>query len=199
MAEGAQEAECKVTRDFIRHIANKVFAEALNKIPASVVSELRKRLGRLEDKFDFSVYGGKPERLSEALSSTEWRDIVDYAEKSNVLWVLRNILEEAAKAYRDQCPQLYEKIMSELELVVRREGGKAAAEEELTPEVVYRTLKYRGYKVTLANENEILVEESGITAKLTVENGRITYEICRKGKASTIEGLLIKIEKLREI
>ena len=190
----ADRVECDVSQDFIRHISNRVFAEAIKKIPASAVSELRKRLGRLEDKYDFSLYGGRPERLAEALSSPEWRDLVDYAEKTNVSWVLAEILKRALEAYKG-CPSVAEKIRAELERLTRKEGEE---EEELSLEQVFRDLRFRGFKVS-REQDRLLVDEGNITVELSVVGGVIEYSICKQGKTSTLDGLLARIEKMREL
>ncbi|MCE4628110.1 MAG: hypothetical protein F7C34_03055 [Desulfurococcales archaeon] len=186
---------CKARKDFVRHIANKIIASAMDKLPASVLGEIRKRLGRLEDKYDFSVHGGRPERLAEALSSDEWNDLVEYAEKSGALWVLRRILEEAAEAYKD-CPRVYEKIAAELERLQGVEEG--TPREELTIDKLERELKYRGFRVE-RKRDKIIVDEGNITAELSLEEGLITYRVCKEGKAHTLDGVLVRIEKLREL
>jgi len=191
----ADQEACRARKDFVRHIANKIIASAMEKLPASVLGEIRKRLGRLEDRYDFSVHGGRPERLAEALSSDEWRDLVEYAEKSGALWVLRRILEEAAEAYRD-CPRVYEKIVSELERLQGAEEG--APREELTIEKLVRELKYRGFRVE-RKRDKVVVDEGNIIAELYLEDGLIAYRVCKEGKAHTLDGVLVKIEKLREL
>ncbi len=190
-------AKCNATKDFLRHIANKVFAEALEKLPSSVVTEFRKRLGRLEDKYDFSIYGGRPERLAEALSSPEWRELVEYAEKSNVVWLIRKILEKAAEAYKDTCPTVYEKIQAERSRLARMEEKEGV--EELTSDELYRALKYKGYRVEVGQDGDIFVSETNVSARLKVANGMIEYEICRTGKSSSIDSILIKIDKIKEL
>ena len=190
--------ECKVERDFLRQIADKVFAEALSRVPMSIVSELRKRLSRLEDTYDFSKFGGRPERLAEALSSQEWSDIVEYAEKSNVLWIIRKILEKAAESYRDGCPRVYERIRQELDRLARREARSEG--EEITLDVIYRGLKVRGYRVEYSeNKDEVIIDEGTIEARISVSDGMLSYEICKRGKATTLEGVIAKINKIREI
>jgi hypothetical protein len=188
------ENECKPSKDFIRHIANKVFAEAIEKIPSNMVAELRKRLGRLEDKYDFSLFGGRPERLADALSSPEWRDLVDFAEKMNVTWVLRTILERALEAYKD-CPVVYERITLELEKLSKSESQKP---EEISAQSLCRALKYRGYKCEL-QDDKIVFEEPNIKVVLRVSNGSIHYEICKTGRTLNIDGVLVRLEKIREL
>ncbi len=186
-------ARCDAGEDFIRHIANKVFADALKKIPASAVTELRKRLGELEDKYDFSIYGGRPERLAEALSSPEWRDLVEYAEKMNVTWVLAEILKRAEEAY-EGCTRVAEKIRAEFS----RLGRKEVEVEEITLEKLFRDLKYRGFRV--AHENDkIVIDEGNVVVEIGIEDGMIVYNICKAGKTSSLDGLIVRINKMREI
>jgi hypothetical protein len=188
--------ECSLKKDFIRNIANKVLADALDKIPASAMSELRKRLGRAEDKHRFTIFGGNPANLEKYLKSGEWKDLVDYAEKTNVVWVLRRILEEALKEYEANCPQVAKTIREELEKLESREKGET---QEITLDSVYRMLKFSGYKVEFSKEDEIIVDEPNIKVTLTVKSGKIDYTICKSGKVGSVEALLAKIEKIREI
>jgi hypothetical protein len=187
------EVACQVNRDFIRHIANKVFAEAVEKIPSNIVAELRKRLGRLEDKYDFSIFGGRPEKLADALSSPDWRDLVDFAEKMNMTWVIRVILERALEAYKD-CPMVYDKIREEL---AKLSESKSERSEEISLQSICRSLKYRGYKCEI-HDDKIILEEPNIRVSISISNGNMAYEICRHGKTTSLDSILIRVEKLRE-
>ncbi|MEB3845315.1 MAG: hypothetical protein LRS48_06545 [Desulfurococcales archaeon] len=188
--------ECNVQVDFTRHIVNKILSENIEKIPASALSELRKRLGRAEDKYRYSIYGGDPSRLHDFLKSQDWRDLEDYAEKMNIEWVLIAILKRAYEKYKDACPSLAEAIRIELDrLENKAKGGKG---EEITAEAVYRKLKFEGYKVDMNNDT-IIINEPFLTAELRVVGGRIEYTICRKGKAGTLDAVLAKIEKIKEL
>ncbi len=191
--------ECYVKKDFIRNIANKVLAEALEKIPASAMSELRKQLGRAEDKYKFTVYGGNPLNLIKYFDSDEWKDLVDYAERTNILWVLEKILASLINEYKSQCPQVVERAKEELEKLKSKIGGEVT-EGDLTIDVLYRTLKFAGYKVEYVEPgDEIEVKEPFLTVRLAVKEGKIEYTICKQGKVTTLDAVMTKINKIREL
>ncbi len=190
--------ECYVKKDFIRNIANKILAEALEKIPASAMSELRKQLGRAEDKYRFTVYGGDPRNLVKYLESNDWRELVEYAEKSNILWVLEKILAKLIEEYNNTCPEVVEHARKELKKLQDKTSGKKT--EDISIDVIYRTLKFAGYKVEYIDaEDAVEVKEPYLTVRIYVKEGKIEYTICKSGKAPTLEGIMVKINKIREL
>ncbi len=187
--------QCKTRRDFTRHIVNKILAEAIEKIPASAMSELRKRFGRAEDKYRFTIYGGNVLKLIDFFRSSDWRDLVDYAKKMNVEWIIKKILEETIREYSYECPEVAEAARLELS---KLEASGSKREPDLTAETLYRKLKYAGFKVEAEND-EIVVEEPYLTVKLKVAGSKIEYTICKSGKTTTVESILTKIEKIKEL
>ncbi len=192
-----QEAtRCRPKKDFIRHIVNHVLAEAADKIPVPVFNDLRAAFSRAEDKFRFALFGGDPARILDYLQSDDWKNLVEYAKSFNVEWVLISILESLYNAYREDCPQVAEAARSIAEKL-RKEESKTG--QLLTPDVVLRTLRIRGYKVERGPGGTVVVEGVNFRAELEIVDGVINYTICRTGKTTTIEGVEAKMKKISEI
>lgn len=133
------EAACRAKRDFLRHIAMPHIAEALALIDqgkalqpkgkgqqdtkqlrakvTGLLSEVKRRLSSAEVSYNFSIYGGQPERLASYLSGPEWDQVVrdvlielkgEPDALSLVIDVLRNILTSTAESYGGSCPQVEE-------------------------------------------------------------------------------------------
>ena len=58
MAGESTNKACNPTKDFLRHIANPIISLNTGKLALSVVDDIKKRLGRAEDKYRFSIYNG---------------------------------------------------------------------------------------------------------------------------------------------
>ncbi len=192
----AEGVECRITKDPLRHVINRVLSEIARKIPVSVFNDIKKALGRAEDKYRFSIYGGNPLNLLVYLESEDFRDLVTTAYSLQVDWVIKEILEALADEYRVSCPQIAEKALEVLKSV---EEGKPVGREELTPETVYRRLRLMGFNPEMDESGAIRFEAPGASVTLTVKDGMIHYTICKKGKVHTVEGLTIKLEKIGEI
>ncbi|MGC9071645.1 MAG: hypothetical protein ACP5HK_02980, partial [Acidilobus sp.] len=89
---------CNVKRDFLRHIAMPKIAEALvnvdlkkaievkgkstydvkqlNAKVSGVLNDMKRRLSLAETSYNFSAYGGHPERLASYLGSPEWDELI---------------------------------------------------------------------------------------------------------------------------
>ncbi len=191
-------AECRASKDFLRHIANRVIAKNTAKIPLPVVSDIRKALGRAEDKFKFSVFGGDPSRLVDYLDSSEFQDLVELLRAHQLEWVLIEILEELAREYEDSCPLVAERARSAAD-EIKRNPAERLKKEALDLDYIYRSLKVRGYKVEKSEEGYITLEEPGLNARIRVADGVIEYHICRQGRAHSLEAVIAKIEKILEI
>ncbi|MEB3774546.1 MAG: hypothetical protein GSR86_06455 [Desulfurococcales archaeon] len=189
------ENACSPDKDFLRHIANKVLSENINKIPANIIDDIRKQLGRGEDKYKFTIFGGNPARLADYLDSEDWRDLVDLAKNLHLEWLLREILERLEEEYRSTCPMVAEKARAAAE----RLAEAKEEEKKLDRDSVFRGLKYAGYKVELTKEGAIEVEEPNIKVRIEIVNNKIHYTICKEGTASTIDAIMARIEKIREI
>jgi len=188
--------DCRIDRDPLRHVINRVLSETAKKIPVSVFNDIKKALGRAEDKFRFSIYGGNPLNIVSYLESEDFRDLVNTAYSLQVDWVIKEILAALVDEYRVSCRRIAEKAEEALKQV---EEGKPAAREELTPEAVYRRLRLMGFNAEMDEAGVVRFESSGTSVTLTLKEGMIHYTICRKGKVHTIEGLILRIEKLGEL
>lgn len=190
---------CSPRRDFVRHIANRVIAESSGRIPVNIVEELKARLARAEDKFKFSIFNGDPSRIADFLSSEEWADLVEYARNLHAAWVLEAVLKELSEAYKEECPSVAEKAM---EAVGALSKHKAEIVGELTLDSVARKLRFYGYRVEVGEEDGreyIEFEEPLVKVRIHVSEGKISYTICREGKASTVDALIAVMQKIREL
>ncbi len=188
---------CTPKKDFMRHIVNHVLSDIAGRLPITVFNELRSRLSRAEEKYKFSVFGGDPIRLKDYLESSDFEDLIIYAKSMEASQVIAMILKELIKAYREQCPivsQIAEKVLMKVEKFEESEKAK------ITPEVVYRAMKMRGYKADIDTEQGIVtVSGPNFSLEVRIVNGSIKYIICREGKTTNINALISKIEKLREL
>lgn len=193
-----EEAEkCRRGRDFLRHIVNHVLSETADKIPLSVFNEIRNRFSRAEETYRFTKFGGNPIRLKDYLESPEFQSLLAYAKAMNAQWVIERILEATIREYRDLCPSIAE--TAERILEEARKQVEEAGKTKLSPEVVYRTLKMKGYKATLRDDGVVFIEGTNFTVTLKVTESTISYTICREGKATNLASIEAKIEKIREL
>ncbi|MEB3851623.1 MAG: hypothetical protein LRS49_03440 [Desulfurococcales archaeon] len=195
MAEGAR---CEPSRDFLRHIANKVISENTAKIPIPIINDIRKALGRAEDKYKFSIFGGNPLRIRDYLKSQDFMDLVEQLSAHQLTWVLEKIIEALADEYSDTCPPVAEEAKRILE-EIKKSPKERKDRDKMDQDIIYRTLKLHGYKVERDDSGSILIDEPGIRARIRVVNGVIEFQICRLGRASTLEALLARLEKIREL
>ena len=185
----------------MRQIVNRVIAESSGRVPVSVIEDMKSRFARAEDRFGFSSFGGDPSRIADFLSSEDWADLVEYAKNVNALWVLEAILRRLEEEYRDICPPVASKALEALEALGRGAAVKGP-EGELTLDSIVRRLKFHGLKVEVRREGEreyAFVEQPLLKLKLYVSEGKISYEICKEGKASTVDALLAVMQKVREL
>ncbi len=194
MAEG----RCEPSKDFLRHIANKVISENTAKIPLPVINDIRKALGRAEDKYKFSIFGGNPLMLKDYLSSQEFQDLVELLRVHNLTWVIEKILDGLLEEYKESCPEVAEAAKRALE-EIRRSPRERRDKERVDLDIMYRMLKLHGYKVERSEEGYLIVDEPGIRVRVSVANGVVEYQICKLGRAQTLEAVLAKLEKIREI
>lgn len=186
-------------KDFLRQIVNRVIVEASGKIPVNVIEDLKTRFARAEDKFGFSSFGGDPGRLVNFLSSEDWADLVEYAKNLNALWIIEAILKRLKEEYEDTCPQVASKAGEVLEGLSR---GVTVTGEELTLDAIVRRLKFHGLKVEVKKEGGreyAIVEQPLVKLKLYVSEGKISYEVCKEGKASTVDAVIAVLQKVREL
>ncbi|MEN2999831.1 MAG: hypothetical protein ABDH61_04575 [Acidilobaceae archaeon] len=188
--------KCAVRKDFLRHIVNRVLMDYADRLPARVLEDIKERMGRGEDKYNFGIYGGNPEKIVDYLSSEEWADLVKHMRSLGMTGVLEAILRRLAEEYRD-CPPVSAKA---LELAERL---------EVTPEVprvteaqVLNRLQLEGLKPELVEREEgrvIVVKDAVTTLEITLSEGVISYTMCKKGKSATLETVLALFQRLREL
>ncbi|GBF09763.1 hypothetical protein apy_14880 [Aeropyrum pernix] len=188
---------CRPSRDFLRYIANRVIARYAAKLPASVVEDIRDMLGRGEDKYRFSIYGGDPRNIVKYFDSEEWRDLVEYAANTGALSMLMEILDALAAEYRRECPEVAEAAEREVERLKAGEE-KLGRREELSLERIYRMLSLAGYRVE-SKDGTLEVDEGLIKLIIKLEGQTLEYTICKSGRSKTLEGVLSKLSKIREL
>ena len=113
--------------DFLRHIVNRILAERKD-MPRQVDSDVRKFVGRAEDKYHFSMYGGDPSRLAEYLLSPDFEDLVNLLKGAGLIEVAEEILEKTIENYKE-CPEVVR--AAEMRLKQIREGGVEGSDEAL--------------------------------------------------------------------
>ncbi|MCE4601834.1 MAG: hypothetical protein F7B18_01480 [Desulfurococcales archaeon] len=186
--------QCSPDKDFLRHIVNRVLADYAEKVPSNVIDDIRKHIGRAEDRYRFTIFGGDPRKLAEYLDSEEWSDLMEYLKNLHMEWILKAVLEKLAEEYRQSCPQIASKAIDSISKMESR-----GEERKLDRDTVYRSLKYAGYRVEIAKDGSIEVTETNIKVRIEVSNGKIHYTICKDGTATTLDAILTRIEKLREL
>ncbi len=194
---GVNSGECKPSKDFLRHIANRVIAEYASKLPSSTVEEIRRMLGEAEDRFKFTIYGGDPYRLIAFFDSEEWRNLVVYAKNTHSEELLKAILARLGEEYSSECSVVAERAAEEAERIEKNLVERAS--EELSPERIARRLKLMGYRVDVGEDGAISVDDGVIKVRIKVESGVLKYVLCREASAKTLDGVLAKMEKIREI
>ncbi|MCX8195584.1 MAG: hypothetical protein N3F67_00645 [Acidilobaceae archaeon] len=190
--------ECRARKDFLRHIANRVFMNYADRTPVRLMEEIKERLARGEDKYKFSVYGGSPERLADFLSSEEWADIVKFAKNVGLSPLVQDILKRLAEEYRD-CPQVASRA---LEALSKLEKGTAPEEPKITLSQLVNKLELYGLRPEVVEREEgsvIIVRDAIVSLELSVSEGMISYTISKRGKASTFEAVLAVLQKVREL
>lgn len=191
---GREGLSCLPRKDFIRQIANRVLAESAGKISISILGDLKERLVRGEDKYGFSAYGGDPARIIEYLESDDWASLVDYARNLHVEWVLEKLMLELAREYSEDCSEVAKIALKRAEEI----RAKGPLQEALSIEKAERLLKLHGYNVQVQG-NKLEFEEPFIKVRLELTGVGINYQICKAGKASSINAVLSKLEKIREM
>jgi len=113
-------------KDFLRHIVNRVLASP--DAPKQIVDDIRRLVGRAEDKYKFHAFGGDVRRLADYIRSREFEDLIMVAKSDRSgkgVEILRRILEEAKKAYSD-IPEVVQAIEERLKQL---EAGEAEVGE----------------------------------------------------------------------
>jgi hypothetical protein len=162
--------------DFLRHIVNRVLA-SLN-VPAQYIDDIRRAVGRAEDKYHFDAFSGDVRRLAEYLKSKDFDELIMQVKAENkaiLLEALRKILEEARKAYSD-IPEVVEAIDARLKELETGEREETAKKLEAVEAILHDVAK-QGFKIEFKrNENKLLVTYGDkLNASVTYDEKRRSY------------------------
>ncbi|NPA04813.1 MAG: hypothetical protein GXO09_01780 [Crenarchaeota archaeon] len=181
--------------DFLRQIVNRVLAES--QLPRQVVEDVRRMVGRAEDKYKFSAFGGDIRRLADYISSREFDDLVNLLKGADALNVLIEILERAKEAYRDY-PEVVKAIEERLEEI----KGKAEKTEEKI-DAAYKALKdleEKGLQVKKTNSEILISYPPLLDAKVTYDKSKkvfiVEYKIEGRVQAESATGLYDAVKRL---
>jgi len=184
--------------DFLRHIVNRVLASS--KVSQQIIDDIKKAVGRAEDRFKFDAFSGDVRRLADYIRSKDFNDLVNILKSTpEGMDVLRRILEEAKKAYSD-IPEVVEAIDKKL-----KELGEPIREETREEQPIRKLaekLQEKGFKIIRADEREALIDASRDSKRIRilrvrVRDSGITADIEAYGLSAANEDELVdKILKL---
>ncbi len=89
-------------KDFLRHIVNYILAST--DVPRQVAEDIKRLVGKAEDKYKFDAFSGNPQMLATYLRSADFDDVIAAARSDSsgrAVKALKAILEEAMQAYAD--------------------------------------------------------------------------------------------------
>ena len=181
--------------DFLRQIVNPILAKHSVRLPRQVVDDIRKSIGRAEDRYKFSSYGGDMSKLADYLRSKDFDEVISIVKGVDAMNVLVEILEMARDAYRE-----YPEVVKAIEERIEELKGKATKEEERidaalnvlksleelgvsikrkgnTIELTYQP--YFEAKVAYDKDKRLFVLEYNLTGKLTAESAGTMYDFIR--------------------
>ncbi len=145
-------------KDFMRHIVNRVLASS--KLPRQVVDDIRRAIGRAEDKYKFHAFGGDVRRLADYLRSRDFDDLIQLVKsvrtekgEESAAEVLKRILLEAREAYKD-IPEVVQAIDERLKELEAEETGKKSPLELLYDSL--QELSKEGASVELDRERGVV-------------------------------------------
>ncbi len=180
--------------DFLRHIVNRVLAEKRD-VPRQVDSDVRRFVGRAEDKYRFSIYGGDPARLAEYLMSPDFEDLVNLLKGAGLVEVVEEILKRTIEHYKD-----YPEVVRAAETRLRqlREGGFEGGDEALVVRKIAEQVAPLRARISSA-DHAVLVELNGSKITVYVEPGgryRLSFELKGEMEAGDREELRDKLRML---
>ncbi|GEM_PF-722473 len=172
-------------KDFLRHIVNRVLANS--NLPRQVIDDIRRMVGRAEDKYKFHAFGGDVRNLAEYLKSPEFNDLVSFLKNVRVekgeehpIEVLKKILLEAREAYRD-IPEVVAAIDEKLKELEGEAAPRQSRIEALFSELKGFEEKYR-VKVELEKDHNRIKISYGdkLNATVTFDEATSTYRLAYK-------------------
>lgn len=179
-------------KDFLRNVVNTKLSINSDRLPASLIEDLREELGKAEDKYKFSVYGGDVRRLADYLSSPDFEKIVMLARAHNALWILREILEDTMREYIDT-PEIVEAARKRLETL-----EETIRSSRIDIDSVARLLKNAGFKVEVSGD-EIRVKLYNGYAVIKASGVSLQYSISLEGRTIDPDSILKKLNIIRTI
>ncbi|MCE4617120.1 MAG: hypothetical protein F7C32_00845 [Desulfurococcales archaeon] len=179
-------------KDFLRNIVNTKLSVNSDRLPAALIEDLREEVGRAEEKYKFSVYGGDVKRLVDYLNSSDFEKIVMLARAHNALWIVREILEEAKKEYSGY-PEIVNAINKRLENL-----EETIRTSRIDIDAVARMLKNAGFKAEVSGD-EIRVKLYNGYAIIKATGLSLHYSISLEGRTIDPESILKKLNIIRTI
>lgn len=188
-------SEGKKPLDFLRQIVNPILAKYSVRLPRQVIDDVRKSIGRAEDRYKFSSYGGNIVKLGDYLRSRDFDEVISIVKGADAMNILVEILETAREAYKE-----YPEVVKAVEERIEELKGKTTKEEEridaalnvlkaleeLGMSVKKRgnaiELSYQPYlegKVTYDKNKKTFVLEYKLVGKLSVESAGTIYDIVK--------------------
>ena len=155
--------------DFLRHIVNKVLASS--KVSQQIIDDIKKSVGRAEDRFKFDAFSGDVRRLADYIRSKDFDDLVNILKSTpEGLDVLKRILEEAKKAYSD-IPEIVEAIDQRLKELGEPIKGEVRRERPLRK--LAEKLQEKGFGIIRVDEKEALIEVSKDAMRIRILGARV--------------------------
>lgn len=111
--------------DFLRHIVNPKLAKYTRERRnlGNHVDEIRKFIAEAENKYQFSIFNGDPEKLADYLLSEDFTLLVKLFKSAGSLDVLEEILLETREKYSD-LPRISKTIDKVLKKIREQEKAK---------------------------------------------------------------------------
>jgi len=181
--------------DFLRQIVNPILAKYSVRLPRQIIDDVRKSIGRAEDKYKFSSYGGDITKLADYLRSRDFDEVISIVKGADAMNILIEILEAAKNAYKE-----YPEVVKAIEERIEELRGKTTKEEERIDaalnvlkalEEVGVTVKkkdnaieltYQPYfegKVVYDKNKKLFVLEYKLSGKLTAESAGTIYDVVK--------------------
>jgi hypothetical protein len=183
--------------DFLRHIVNRVLAEKKD-LPRQVDSDVRKFVGRAEDKYRFSIYGGDPARLAEYLMSPDFEDLINLLKGAGLLDVVEEILKRTIEHYRDY-PEVVR--AAEARLKQLREGAVEGGDELLVVKRIVEQVAPLRARINSSDHGiRIDVDGSRITVYTDGEGAyRVSFELKGEMRVEGREELRDRLRMLLDL
>jgi hypothetical protein len=143
--------------DFLRHIVNRVLASS--DVPQQFIDDVKKLVGKAEDKYKFDAFSGDIRKLADYIRSRDFDDLVTLLKSNDKgLEILRKILEEAKKAYSD-IPEIVEAIDERLKtLGAETKEAETRTDDTAVVKEVASALSSKGFKISKLDERNRIIE-----------------------------------------